>query len=107
MNFETITPAQLDERLKRGEKVFLIDVREPQEYEVARVEAARLLPLSRFQEWAEALNPEDEIVVMCHHGIRSAQVCAYLASEGFTKMVNVAGGIDAWSCEVDRSVPRY
>lgn len=107
MDFETITPAELDEKLKRGEKFFLIDVREPQEHEAARIEAAQLLPLSRFQEWAGALNAEDEIVVICHHGIRSAQVCAYLAGQGFTKMVNLAGGIDAWSCDVDRSVPRY
>ena len=54
-----------------------------------------------------ALDAEDEIVVMCHHGVRSAQVCAYLAAQGFTKMVNLAGGIERWSWEVDRSVPRY
>jgi len=107
MSFETITPARLDEKLKRGEKILLIDVREPHEHEVARIEGARLLPLSRFEEWAGTLQPEDETFVLCHHGIRSAQVCAYLAGHGFGKMVNVAGGIDAWSRDVDKGVPRY
>ena len=107
MPYETITPAKFAERLERGEQVRLIDVREPEEFELARVEGAELLPLSRFQEWAGTLNPEDEIVVMCHHGIRSAQVCAYLAQQGFARMVNLAGGIDRWSSEVDGSVPRY
>jgi rhodanese-related sulfurtransferase len=102
-----ITPRELDARIKSGEDVLLIDVREPQEYAIARIEGARLLPLSRFAEWANALNKKDEIIVMCHHGIRSAQVCAYLAAQGFERMVNLAGGIDAWSSEVDQSVPRY
>jgi len=107
MSYETITPTEFAERTARGEVVRLIDVREREEFELARIEGAELLPLSRFQEWAGTLNAEDEIVVMCHHGIRSAQVCAYLAGQGFTKMVNLAGGIERWSWEVDRSIPRY
>jgi rhodanese-related sulfurtransferase len=106
-DYGTVTPAELKEHMERGERVLLVDVREPAEYELARVEGARLLPLSRFPEWAGTLDPEDEIVFMCHHGIRSAQVCAYLAREGFPKLYNLAGGIDLWSCEVDPSVPRY
>ncbi|HEY0100507.1 MAG TPA: rhodanese-like domain-containing protein [Pyrinomonadaceae bacterium] len=107
MNYQTISPTEFAERIARGERVRLIDVREPEEFELARVEGAELLPLSRFQEWAGALEAEEEIVVMCHHGIRSAHVCAHLAAQGFTKMVNLAGGIERWSVEVDRSVPRY
>jgi adenylyltransferase/sulfurtransferase len=107
MSYQTITPAQLAGRLEGGERVRLIDVREPEEFALARVEGAELLPLSRFREWAGALSPDEEIVVMCHHGIRSAQVCAYLATQGFTKMFNLAGGIERWSWEVDQSVPRY
>jgi rhodanese-related sulfurtransferase len=87
--------------------VLVIDVRERHEHEVARLEGAQLLPLSRFNEWATALDPEVEAVVMCHHGIRSAQVCAYLARQGFKKVSNLEGGIDRWSCEVDQNVPRY
>lgn len=107
MNYETISPAELDERLKRGEEVLLVDVREPEEHTIARLETARLLPLSRFPEWADALDPEDEIVFMCHHGIRSAQVCAFLARQGFKRLYNLEGGIDRWSYEVDSSIPRY
>lgn len=107
MDYETITPAELDARLKRGDELLLIDVREVVEHEIARIESARLLPLSVFQEWAGTLDPEAEIVVMCHHGIRSAQVCAFLARQGFTKLSNLAGGIDRWSQEVDASVPLY
>jgi rhodanese-related sulfurtransferase len=87
--------------------VLIIDVREAEEYELARIEGAHLLPLSRFNEWASALDPEAELVVMCHHGIRSAQVCAYLARQGFKNVYNLEGGIDLWSCEIDRTVPRY
>jgi rhodanese-related sulfurtransferase len=107
MSYKTITPAEYAERTASGERVRLIDVREPEEFELARVAGAELLPLSRFQEWAGALDAKEEIVVMCHHGVRSALVCAYLAGQGFTKMVNLAGGIERWSQEVDRSVPRY
>lgn len=102
-----MTPSELDARLKRGETVQLIDVREPVEYEMARIEGARLLPLSRFHEWSSALDPEQELVFMCHHGIRSAQVCAFLDQHGFRRLYNLDGGIDRWSTEVDAGVPRY
>jgi rhodanese-related sulfurtransferase len=107
VNYGTITPSEFHERRERGDEVVFIDVREPEEYELARVEGSRLLPLSQFNEWSSSLDPEVEAVVMCHHGIRSAQVCAYLARQGFKNVSNLAGGIDRWSCEVDRSVPRY
>lgn len=107
MSYGTITPAKFHERRERGQHLLLIDVREPAEYELARVEGARLLPLSQFNEWAQSLDPQVETVLMCHHGIRSAQVCAYLAQQGFKNVRNLEGGIDLWSCEVDQSVPRY
>jgi len=107
MSYITVSPAEVATRMERSDRFDFIDVREPEEYELARVEGARLLPLSRFAEWAGTLDPEAEIVVMCHHGIRSAQVCAVLARQGFTKLHNLSGGIDGWSVEVDRGVPRY
>lgn len=107
MSYETISPVELDEQIKRGESLRLIDVREPVEYEIARIEGAELLPLSRFNEWAYGLNPEERIVFICHHGIRSAQVCAVLAQSGFDRLYNLAGGIDRWSQQVDKSVPQY
>jgi rhodanese-related sulfurtransferase len=107
VEYGTILPAQLHERRARGEQLLIIDVREAQEYELARIEGAQLLPLSRFNEWAPSLDPEAEAIFMCHHGIRSAQVCAYLARQGFKNVHNLEGGIDLWSREVDGSVPRY
>ena len=107
MGFKTITPARFEERRRGGEELLLVDVREPEEYELARVEGARLLPLSLFNEWATTLDPERETVFICHHGIRSAQVCAFLSRQGFTKIYNLAGGIDRWSIEVDPTVTRY
>ena len=107
MGFGTLTPKEFGERVRSGEDLLLVDVREPEEYELARVEGARLLPLSLFNEWAPTLDPERETVFICHHGIRSAQVCAFLARQGFRKIYNLAGGIERWSTEVDPSVPRY
>ena len=108
MDYATITPAEfLARREREGREVLLIDVREADEYDIAHVEGARLLPLSQFNEWASGLDPSIEAVVMCHHGIRSAQVCAFLARQGFKNLSNLEGGIDRWSCEVDPNVPRY
>ena len=108
MLYKEITPPELARRIREDAGAFqLIDVREPIEHELARIEGAHLLPLSRFQEWAGALLPEQEIVFMCHHGIRSAQVCAFFSRQGFTKLYNLDGGIDAWSREVDPDVPLY
>lgn len=107
MDYENISPQELSARMKSGEAVTLIDVREQEEFELARIEGARLLPLSCFNEWSGTLEPDEEIVFMCHHGMRSAQVCTVLAREGFSRLRNLTGGIDLWSWEVDQSVPRY
>ena len=105
--YRTITPGKLQEKIVNGEQFRLIDVREPLEYEIARVECAELLPLSQASEWIGELKPEEEIVFFCHHGVRSAHVCEYLSRQGFEKLYNLAGGIDLWSQEVDKNVPRY
>lgn len=107
MIYDLISPRELAERLQNDEPIDLIDVRELFEFEIARIDGARLLPLSRFNEWLGSLRPETETIVMCHHGVRSAQVCAYLSQNGFTKVFNLDGGIDAWSTEIDRTVARY
>jgi rhodanese-related sulfurtransferase len=105
--YQSITPRETIARLRAGDRFRFIDVREPQEYAVARVKEAELLPLSKFHEWIETLAPEEEIVVMCHHGVRSANVCVFLARNGYEKVFNLEGGIDLWSTEADESVPRY
>ena len=89
----------------------LIDVREPWEVETAAIEGFANLPLSQFADWEtqiyQQFAPETETIVMCHHGIRSAQMCQWLRGQGFTQVKNLAGGIDAYSKAVDPTVPRY
>jgi rhodanese-related sulfurtransferase len=89
----------------------LIDVREPDEIAIAFVEGFSVLPLSQYQEWspniATQFNPAAETLVMCHHGMRSFQMCQWLQSQGFTNVKNVNGGIDAYSTLVDPNIPRY
>lgn len=107
MVYNSITPAELVARKERGDRFTLIDVRELGEWELARVDSAELLPLSQFPLWLDRLDRADAIVVMCHHGIRSAHVCSHLVQQGFTSVTNLSGGIDRWSQEVDPSIPRY
>ena len=90
-----------------GRDHLLVDVREPYEHEICRIDPSLLLPLGGFVEAARELDPERLIVVHCHHGTRSAQAVAYLRRQGYPRATNLAGGIDAWSSEVDASVPRY
>ena len=89
----------------------LIDVREPSEIQLAKVDGFVNLPLSDFARWADTIHSQfeadKETIVMCHHGVRSAQMCMWLAQQGFTNLKNLTGGIDAYSVVVDRSVPRY
>jgi rhodanese-related sulfurtransferase len=85
----------------------LIDVREPWEFAIARLDEATLLPIGQIYEWAPALDKEADYVIVCHHGQRSAAVCQFLAGMGFKRVTNLSGGMDAWSYTVDRTVPRY
>jgi rhodanese-related sulfurtransferase len=85
----------------------LLDVREPWEREVAKIDPAVFIPLAQLPGALTQLDPHTELVIYCHHGVRSLHACQFLASQGFTRLVNLEGGIDAWSLEVDPSVPRY
>ncbi len=107
MSYKSATPQEIFERINSGKKFRFIDVREPLEYEIARIEQAELLPMSRIGDWIGTLDPEEETVVMCHHGIRSANVCQFLIRNGFKNVSNLEGGIDLWSATVDENVPRY
>jgi molybdopterin/thiamine biosynthesis adenylyltransferase/rhodanese-related sulfurtransferase len=99
--------SELKQWLDEGRKFTLIDVRNPPEWEVCRIEGAKLIPMGEIPDRLDELNPEDVIVAHCHHGGRSAQVVQFLRQKGFPRAINLAGGIDAWSLEVDPSVPRY
>ena len=108
-----INVEELAHRLQSSssEQLQLIDVREPEEVAIAQITGFEILPLSQFADWAEQIHqrfdPEAETLVMCHHGIRSAQMCQWLSQQGFTNVKNVAGGIDAYAAVVDPTLIRY
>jgi sulfur-carrier protein adenylyltransferase/sulfurtransferase len=102
-----ITPRELDARVRRGDAFDLIDVREPHEWEIARIAGARLIPLATLAEELPTLDSARDIVVHCKTGGRSARAVRQLQAAGYRRVWNLAGGITRWSEEVDPSVPRY
>ena len=103
----SITPDALATRLARGDRLVVLDVREGWEVEIAAVEGSVHLPMAEVPRRHTELPRDREIVVLCHHGMRSAMVADYLRSAGFPRVLNLTGGIDRWSVTVDRSVARY
>jgi rhodanese-related sulfurtransferase len=103
---QSITPAELRELLAAGDRPELLDVREPWEFELARIEGSRLIPMGELSERVAELDPAAETVVICHHGSRSASVAYALTRAGFARVFNLEGGLDAYA-DVDGSVPRY
>lgn len=105
-----ITPQEVHRRLEAGEKLTLIDVREPKEFQLAHIDDAELIPmrtvpaeLSRLDALADAT----PLIVFCHHGVRSLNVVHWLREQGVDACQSMAGGIDRWSLEIDPGVPRY
>jgi adenylyltransferase/sulfurtransferase len=102
-----ISVAELDARRRRGEDVDLVDVRERHEWEIARIEGARLAPLSSFAEALRSFGGARDVVLYCRTGVRSARAVRQLREAGLTRVWNLEGGILRWSEEIDPSVPRY
>jgi rhodanese-related sulfurtransferase len=102
-----IAPHELAARFAAGERPLLLDVREPREWEMARIEGARLVPLGTLAGAIPSLDREAEIVVMCKSGVRSANAARQLRDAGFRRVLNLAGGIKRWSADVDPRVPTY
>jgi adenylyltransferase/sulfurtransferase len=102
-----ITVGELKRRIDEGRPQTILDVRNPQEWEIARIPGAVLIPLHELQDRLGELDPAASLVVHCHHGPRSTRAVHFLRQMGFSRAVNLAGGIDAWSLEVDPSVPQY
>ena len=103
----TMSVQELKQRLDTDKKPFLLDVREPYEYSLAKLEGSVLIPLGTLPQPMEKLDRNAEIVAYCHHGMRSADAVGFLLQQGFTNVKNLVGGIDAWSVQVDPTVPRY
>ncbi len=109
-----ITTQQLSELLAAGssapssEEFVLLDVREPWEYQTAHIQGSALMPMGDVPSRAfHELDPEARIVTVCHHGVRSMNVAVWLRNQGFENAQSLRGGIDAWSAEVDPTIPRY
>ena len=106
---QQIDPQQLAARRQAGEAVYLLDVRQPWEHETAALPHSQLIPLPELMQRAAEIHPPPGslLVVYCHHGVRSLSAAAYLQRLGHVNVVSLAGGIDAWSQQIDPSVPRY
>jgi len=104
-----ISPAELAAWLadRSREAPLLLDVREPWEHDKAKIAGSRLVPMGQIPARLAEIDEEKEVVAICHHGGRSMQVAVFLEKNGFTRVHNLAGGIDAWSRTVDASVPLY
>ena len=103
-----ITPREVKQRLDTGEKLRLVDVREPFEFQQARIEGSELIPMRSVPQALASLEADDSpLIVLCHHGVRSLQVVGWLREQGVAKCSSMEGGIDRWSLEIDPAVPRY
>lgn len=109
MTIQQLAPGELAAYLREHPNVLLLDVRQPWEYAMAAIGASILIPLGSLSEQAEETIEERDrpIVVYCHHGIRSLQACLILQSLGYEDVLNLSGGIDCYSREVDPSIPTY
>ena len=107
MDFE-ISAAQVKAMQKSGERFVLLDVREPWECEKASIEGSKQIPMGDIPSRAhQELDPNEHIIVLCHHGVRSLSVTNWLRQQGFEKVQSVRGGIDGWARTVDPKVPLY
>jgi rhodanese-related sulfurtransferase len=104
-----IHPTDVKAKLDAGEPLLLVDVRQPEEYAICRIEGGVLIPLGELTARAGELDPPAgaTVVVYCHHGVRSLSGAALLTHAGLPNVVSMAGGIEAWSRLVDPAVPRY
>ncbi|HEU5408456.1 MAG TPA: rhodanese-like domain-containing protein [Nitrospira sp.] len=102
-----ITPTELKARLEKGDKLVLLDVREPWENQLAKLDNSILIPLGTLPNSLSKLDRNAEIIAYCHHGMRSGDATGFLLQQGFSNVKNLIGGIDAWSVQVDGAVPRY
>jgi rhodanese-related sulfurtransferase len=107
MPVKQLTAKELHQKLQQGEELLLLDVRESHEYRQAHIAGSYLLPMPQLPRRLKELPKAQPIVVLCHHGVRSQQIADYLIRHDFEHIYNLRGGIDAWSRDIDDSVPRY
>jgi rhodanese-related sulfurtransferase len=106
MNYE-ITPQEVRQRQERNEELTILDVREPWERQTARITPSQHIPMADIPSRMQELDPEQHMVVYCHHGVRSLSVTDWLRKQGYEQVQSISGGIDRWSLEIEPKVPRY
>jgi len=104
---KSITAAELKQRMEECELPLLLDIRDPWEFDICSIHGSRNVPIEALQQFLEDLDRQQEIVVICHHGIRSYQVAGYLDSLGFGQVANLEMGVDGWAMSVEPEMTRY
>jgi rhodanese-related sulfurtransferase len=107
MNDLEILPLEVKQRLDKGEKLLLVDVREPQEYAICHIDGSVLIPMGTIPANLQKLDTDDDVICFCHHGMRSMDGANWLRAQGVKSAKSMSGGIDRWSVEIDPKVPRY
>ncbi|BBL70921.1 rhodanese-like domain-containing protein [Methylogaea oryzae] len=103
-----LSPVELKAFCEQAETPpLLLDVREPHEFAYCRLEGSLHIPMNQVPARLNELDPQRDIVVICHHGVRSLQVARYLEAQGYNRVINLEGGVDAWAMDVDADLPRY
>jgi sulfur-carrier protein adenylyltransferase/sulfurtransferase len=104
---DVLTPTEARDAVAARQGIILLDVREPAEYTTAHIAGSTLMPLRTLPARVHELDRQAEIIVYCHHGVRSEMAGQFLLEQGFEHVAHLAGGIDRWSVDVDPTVPRY
>ena len=104
---KSITPTGLKAKLDAGENLFLLDVREAWEFALCNIKGSTNISLSNIEQMQTEIKPDEETVVICHHGMRSFQVANYLEGQGYNNITNLEGGVDAWARTVDAEMAQY
>jgi len=107
MNDLEIMPRDVKQMLDRGDKLLLVDVREPHEHAICTIEGAVLIPMRTIPASLQQLDLDEDVICFCHHGMRSLDVANWLRAQGVKSVKSMSGGIDRWSVEIDPKVPRY
>jgi rhodanese-related sulfurtransferase len=101
-----LTVKELKRRIDAGEDVYILDVREPWEYKIAQI-GGKLIPQNEVPQRLAEIDRDREVIVHCHHGVRSQRIAEFLKQAGYPKVVNLAGGIHAWADEIDPKMQKY
>lgn len=104
---QNLTVAELKQRLDAGAKPVIVDVREPWELRIAALDGALAIPMNQIPVQLAAIPKDCDVVLMCHHGVRSRYIGQFLAQQGFERLFNLQGGIDAWAREIDPAMAKY